>query len=125
MVVRTMSKFELKRICRTIGAVALPRISCPSEEEIGRCKTIFATEISERKLVKIEQYEGEGQVATIVLRASTNAHLDDCERAIDDAVSVYKAAAKNTAFLAGAGACEIALSLHLQAMAESRSGLEQ
>lgn len=55
MVVRTMSKFELKRICRTLGAVALPRLSSPTEEEMGRCKSIYSTEIGERKLVKIEQ----------------------------------------------------------------------
>lgn len=55
MVVRIMSKFELKRICRSLGAVALPRICAPTEEEIGTCRCIFATEIGERKLVQIQQ----------------------------------------------------------------------
>lgn len=59
------------------------------------------------------------------MRSSTNAQMDDCERAIDDAVSVYKASIKNTAFLAGAGACETSLSTHLQSMADTRPGLEQ
>jgi len=45
MVVKIQSKFELRRICKCLGAIALARLGAPSEEEIGTCDEVFVTEI--------------------------------------------------------------------------------
>jgi T-complex protein 1 subunit theta len=48
-------------------------------------------------------------MATIVLRGSTNAMLEDTERAIDNGVNTIKSMIKDPRMVAGAGATEMYL----------------
>jgi len=41
MVVRVMSKFELRRICRCLSATALARLGAPIPEEIGSADEVY------------------------------------------------------------------------------------
>lgn len=41
MIVRIMSKFELKRIATSIGATALASLNAPNKEEMGTCDEVF------------------------------------------------------------------------------------
>ena len=45
MVVRVMSKFELRRLCRCLNATALARLGAPTAEEIGVADDVYQTEI--------------------------------------------------------------------------------
>lgn len=45
MVVKVMSKFELKRICKCLGATPLVRQGAPIPEEIGVCDEVVVEEI--------------------------------------------------------------------------------
>ena len=62
MIVRINSKFELKRICKAIGATPIPRLDAPTpvklflifnkykhflkkKDEMGTCDEIYVTEI--------------------------------------------------------------------------------
>ncbi|KAJ8315066.1 hypothetical protein KUTeg_007216 [Tegillarca granosa] len=100
MVVRLMSKFDLRRLCKSIGATALPRITPPTAEE---------------------QEKEESAIATIVIRGSTDNILDDIERAIDDGVNTFKALTKGLPGLEQYAVCKFAESLEVipRAMAEN------
>ena len=50
--------------------------------------------------------------------------MDDIERAIDDAVNVFRCAIKETGFVPGAGATEITLALKLEHEANLLKGLD-
>lgn len=41
MVVRVMSKFELRRLARCVGAIQLTRLGAPSAEEMGQADHVF------------------------------------------------------------------------------------
>jgi len=41
MVVRLMSKFDVKRICKAIGASPLARLGAPLVDELGTCDEVF------------------------------------------------------------------------------------
>ena len=45
MVVRVMSKFELRRLCRCLNATALARLGAPTADEIGVADEVYQTEI--------------------------------------------------------------------------------
>jgi T-complex protein 1 subunit theta len=64
-------------------------------------------------------------MSTIVLRGSTNALLEDVERAIDDGVNTVKTLVKDNRMLAGAGATEIYLASKLTDFAKTQPGLDQ
>lgn len=47
MAVRVTSKWDLRRLCKTVGAVILPKMICPTKEEIGFCDKVFMDEVGD------------------------------------------------------------------------------
>lgn len=125
MVVRLLSKFELRRLCRTVGATALPKMVPPSPEERGYCDVVEVQEIGDTNVVVFRRDKEDSRVATIVIRGSTSNIMDDVERSVDDAVNSYKSLTKDSRFLPGAGATEIELAKQLTSYGETCPGLEQ
>ncbi|XP_072019103.1 T-complex protein 1 subunit theta-like [Amphiura filiformis] len=125
MAVRLMSKFDLRRVSRSIGAVALPRLTAPTDEEAGHCDHVFVSEIGETPVIIFQQDKDEGAVSTVVVRGSTDNIMDDIERAVDDGVNTFKAYARDARYLPGAGATEIELANQLATYGETVPGLAQ
>lgn len=125
MAIKCMSKFDLRRVARTTGAIALAKMNRPTVDEIGRADLVEVEEIGSTKCVVFKQKKEGSRIATILVRASTQNLLDDIDRAVDDAVNVFKGITKDSRFAAGAGACEIELSRRLHKFADARPGLDQ
>jgi len=126
LTIKIGSKFELRRVCRTVGASTVIRLTDPPTiEQLGFCDSAGEEEIGSTKCTVFRR-DAEGcKVATLVVRGSTQNILDDLERAIDDGVNVVKAMGKDTRFLGGAGATEIHLAHTLSQFADQQSGLDQ
>ena len=126
MIIRIFSKFELRRLCKTVGARAQVRLGAVPTEEQGFCSRVHVREIGLSKVTVFEQKAGDrSKIATIMLRASTQNIINDIERAVDDGVNTIKAMVKDPRFLAGAGATEIELARIVQRQAEQEKGLSQ
>lgn len=125
MVIRLMSKFELRRLCRATQATALPRITPPTPEEAGRCDTVSLAEIGDTPVVVFRQDREDNAVATIVIRGATNNIMDDIERAVDDGVNCFKALTRDGKMVSGAGAVEMELAQRLTTYGQTIPGLEQ
>ena len=125
MAVRLTSKFDLRRLCRAIGAQAQARICAPAVNLLGQCELVEVREIGDEDVTVFECGSEGGRIATIIVRGASQSRIDDVERAIDDAVNYYKALTKDAKLLAGAGAVEIELARLMEAWGEKASGLEQ
>lgn len=124
MVIKISSKFDTKRLCKTLGATALARLGKPIPEEIGYCEDIHCEEVGGTKTVMIST--GDSRVSTIVLRGATPHLLDELERAVDDAINLVRCVVtRDRRFVPGGGAAEIQVAHRLQQWGATVPGLEQ
>jgi T-complex protein 1 subunit theta len=125
MVIKISSKFELRRFCRTTGAVALVKLGQPSADELGYADSISVDEIGGTRVTVVKNEESGNLVSTVVIRGSTDSVLDDVERAVDDGVNSYKAMCRDSRIVPGAGATEIELARRLRDYGAKETGLDQ
>lgn len=69
MVIKVLSKWELRRICNAVHATALVRMGAPTPDEMGTCSLVEVREIGLRKVTVFAQSDDDSRIATIVLRA--------------------------------------------------------
>ncbi|KOC60942.1 T-complex protein 1 subunit theta [Habropoda laboriosa] len=125
MAVRIPSKFDVRRLCKTVGATALPKLTPPTKEELGYADSVHIDEVGDTIVVKFAINGTDSRVSTIIVRGSTENYMDDIERAIDDGVNTFKGITRDGRFLPGAGATEIELAAQLSTYADTLPGLEQ
>ncbi|KAI1505412.1 T-complex protein 1 subunit theta [Biscogniauxia marginata] len=125
LVIKILSKFELRRICRVVGATPLARLGAPMPDEMGSVDVVETIEIGGDRVTVFRQEDEVTRTATIVLRGATQNHLDDVERAVDDGVNVVKAVTRDARLVPGAGATEVQLVGRIQAFGDKTSGLSQ
>lgn len=108
MAVRLNSKFDLRRLSKTVSlaackygslllffylqvnATVLPRLTAPTAQELGYCDQVCVEELGDTPIVAFRQKSKESRIATIVIRGATDNYMDDIERAIDDGVNTFK-----------------------------------
>ncbi|KAK5254736.1 T-complex protein 1 subunit theta, partial [Exophiala xenobiotica] len=127
LVIKILSKFELRRLCRVCNATPLARLGAPMPDEMGSIDVVETTEIGGDRVTVFRQESDTAttRTATIVLRGATQNHLDDVERAIDDGVNVIKAVTKDSRLVPGAGATEMQLVERISHFADKTPGLPQ
>ncbi|GAB1523435.1 T-complex protein 1 subunit theta [Rhizoctonia solani] len=131
LVIKVLSKFDLRRLCRVVGATPLARLGAPTAEEAGSVDIVETVEIGGDRVTVFRQDPPAGsaaeksKTATIVLRGATANTLDDMERAIDDGVNVIKALVKDDRLVPGAGATEIELAKRVESYGAGLKGLSQ
>ncbi|RMY34641.1 hypothetical protein D0865_14133 [Hortaea werneckii] len=125
LVIKVLSKFELRRLCSVVGATPLARLGAPMPDEMGNVDVVETLEIGGDRVTVFRQENEQTRTATLVLRGATQNHLEDVERAVDDGVNVVKAITRDARLVPGAGASEMQLVERLTAMADKTSGLAQ
>ncbi|KAI6043473.1 chaperonin Cpn60/TCP-1 family [Pisolithus marmoratus] len=134
-VLKVLSKFDLRRLCRVVNATPLARIGAPTPEEAGFVDVFETTEIGGDRVTVLRQlvpgdsgYDSKSEktrTATIVLRGATANRLDDLERAVDDGVNVIKGLLKDPRLVPGAGATELELAKRVDTYGSGLKGLAQ
>ncbi|KAL8796341.1 MAG: hypothetical protein Q9195_001248 [Heterodermia aff. obscurata] len=125
LVVKVLSKFELRRLCRVVGATPLARLGAPMPDEMGKVDIVETLEIGGDRVTVFRQENDATRTATLVIRGATQNHLDDIERAIDDGVNVVKAITRDAKLVPGAGATEMQLIERISAFGEKTPELSQ
>lgn len=126
LTIKISSQYELRRLARSTNSRLLVKLAVQSADDLGFCSSVYVREIGLNKVTIFQQASKDTSgVATIILRGSTQNHLEDVERAVDDGINVVKAIGRDARFMAGAGAWQIELARRLQEYASHKAGLEQ
>ena len=125
LIIKILSKFDLRRLCSVVGATPLARFGAPMPEEMGSVDVVETLEIGGDRVTVFRQESEATRTSTLVLRGATQNHLDDVERAVDDGVNVIKAITRDTRLVPGAGATEMQLVELISAQGEKMPGLAQ
>ena len=125
LVVKVLSKFELRRLCRVVGGTPLARLGAPMPDEMGKIDVVETLEIGGDRVTVFRQENDATRTATLVIRGATQNHLDDIERAIDDGVNVVKAITRDAQLVPGAGATEMQLIERISAFGEKTPEMSQ
>lgn len=125
MAVRLPSKFDIRRLAKTVGATALSKLVAPSQDELGYADSVYIDELGDTIVVVFRLDGKASRISTILVRGSTENYMDDIERAIDDGVNTFKGITRDGRFLPGAGATEIELAAQLSAYANTLAQLTQ
>ncbi|KAK5174669.1 T-complex protein 1 subunit theta [Saxophila tyrrhenica] len=125
LVIKVLSKFELRRLCRVVGATPLARLGAPMPDEMGSVDVVETLEIGGDRVTVFRQENEQTRTATLVLRGATQNHLEDVERAVDDGVNVFKAITRDPRLVPGAGATEMQLHERIAGLADKTSGIAQ
>ena len=125
LVVKILSKFELRRLCRVVGATPLARLGAPMPDEMGKVDVVETLEIGGDRVTVFRQENDMTRTATLVIRGATQNHLDDIERAVDDGVNVIKAITRDAKLVPGAGATEMQIVERVSRFADRTSDISQ
>lgn len=124
-VLRIMSKFELKRICKALNATPMASLGEPTQEELGFVDCIEVKEIGSTKVTLLHKDNENTKLVSLILRGPTKTILDDLERSLANGVSVFKQLIKDPRFVFGACSTEAFLYNSLEKQGTSLTGMEQ
>ena len=92
MAVRLTSKWDVRRLCKAVGATPLPKMTPPTQEELGLVDRAYVDELGDTSVVVFRMHESakDTGISTVVVRGATENYMDDIERAVDDGVNTFK-----------------------------------
>ncbi|MEE6525411.1 hypothetical protein FKM82_025394 [Ascaphus truei] len=127
LAVRLERRSQARELELATGARALlADHRAPEDEELGRCQRVYPSEIGGQPVVVFEPHPGAGKgLVTVVVRGATEELLGAAEEAVRGAVQCCRALREEPRMVAGAGAAEVEVSLHLEALGRGQPGLEQ
>lgn len=126
MVIKSPSKWDIQRLCKTVGATALIRLGPATPEEMGACASVHVKEYGVKKVTVFEQAGSEDSlVASILLRSSVVSNINDLERACEDGLACVQHLCRNPNFVPGGGAAEMEVASCLRKLADETDSLDQ
>ena len=126
MAIKVQSKFDIRRISVTCGAMVLNKLKLPTIEEIGKCDLISVRSFGSQKVTLFQQENSRSKIFTIIVRASSTKILDYIEKVIYRSTLAFKTIVKDNRFIAGGGAFEIEIYRRMKSYSSERhSGSKQ
>ena len=128
--VRRVKPEDLRRIAKaTGGQVVATMADMEGNETFDAAALGFCAEVAEERVGDGEllYFRGckSGSACTVVLRGANEYMLDEMDRALHDSLCAVRRILENNSLVAGGGAVEAAVAVHLEALATSMVSREQ
>lgn len=123
---RRVDKQDMRRLAAACGATIVNTFSNNEGEEVfeksslGDAESVYEEALGDNDFVFFKGMKEKSKpVCTLVVRGANEYMVDEVERSLHDALCVVKRTLESGYAVAGGGACEMALALHLEAYASS------
>ena len=130
MGVRRVDKGDLRSIAKVTGGTVLLSLADLEGNEtvdsglFGQADSVVESRVGDGELIYIKGCAST-KAQTIVLRGANDYMLDEIERSLHDALCVVKRTLESKTVVPGGGAVEAALSVYMEAIAETMGNREQ
>lgn len=129
MAVRRVKIEDMRRIAKATGGSIVVTMSNIDGEEVfdpanlGECDRVSEERVGDGELIYIRGCKNTAS-CTVVLRGANEFFLDEMDRALHDSLCVIRRIVENNSLVAGGGAVEAALGMHLDSVATSLGSRE-
>eukprot|EP00005_Dracoamoeba_jomungandri_P010852 CAMPEP_0174273618 /NCGR_PEP_ID=MMETSP0439-20130205/55185_1 /TAXON_ID=0 /ORGANISM="Stereomyxa ramosa, Strain Chinc5" /LENGTH=522 /DNA_ID=CAMNT_0015364893 /DNA_START=14 /DNA_END=1582 /DNA_ORIENTATION=+ len=124
LVVKNVEREDIDFITKTLGCLPIASIEGFTPEKLGTAKVVEEVHTPGGGLVKITGVPNPGRTVSILVRGSNQLVIDEAERSIHDALCVIRSLVRKRFVIAGGGAPETEVALHLSKHAKELSGRE-
>jgi thermosome len=124
LAVRRMKKSDIDNLARATGANIVTSIDAITAKDLGAAGLVEERKESGEEMIYISKCKNPKAVSIIVKGGTTHV-VDELERAIHDALMVVSVVVQGRKIVAGGGAPETELSLHLRRYASQEGGRVQ
>ncbi|MFW6449810.1 MAG: thermosome subunit alpha [Nanoarchaeota archaeon] len=122
--VRRVTKKDMEYIAMATGAGIVSQVQELSSKDLGSAGKVEQVRVGEEDMTFIKECSNPKAV-TILVRGSTEHVASEIKRAVEDALGDLRSALSSGWVVAGAGATEVELAMHLRKYSDSLSGREQ
>lgn len=123
---RRVPKPDMRRLAAACGGALVTTFSNNEGEEVfdkaslGDASSVFEEALGDNDFVFFKGLKDKAKpVCTLIVRGANELMIDEVERSLHDALCVVKRTLESGFAVAGGGACEMALAIHLEAYASS------
>nr|BAC22124.1 t-complex polypeptide 1 [Bruguiera sexangula] len=128
--VRRVRKEDMRHVAKATGATLVSTFADMEGEEtfdsslLGQAEEVVEERIADDDVIMIKGTKTTSAVS-LILRGANDYMLDEMERALHDALCIVKRTLESNTVVAGGGAVEAALSVHLEYLATTLGSREQ
>ena len=130
MAVRRVKPEDLRRIAKATGGQVVVTMADMEGNEtfdnsaLGYCAEVAEERVGDGELLYFRGCKS-GQACTVVLRGANEFMLDEMDRALHDSLCAVRRILENNTLVAGGGAVETAVAVHLEGLATAMGSREQ
>ncbi len=124
LAIRRVKKSDSENLARATGANIVNSIDAITHKDLGTAGLVEERKVSGDEMIYISKCKNPKSVS-IIVRGGTEHVVDELERGIHDALMVVSVVAGGNKIVAGGGAPETELSLHLRKYASQEGGRAQ
>jgi chaperonin GroEL (HSP60 family) len=124
LAVRRVKKSDMEKLARATGAKIVTRVEDLTPEDLGYAEVVEERKVAKESMVFVEGCKDPKSV-TILIRGGSEHIVEECARAVEDAIGAVASAVESGRILPGGGATEAHLAVKLREYATTVGGKEQ
>jgi len=125
MVIKDIERDDIEFISKTLGCIPIASIEGFVPEKLGKADLVEEVTTTGGKIMQFTGVPKPLKTVTVLVRGSNKLVLDEAERSIHDALCVLRSLVRKKFMIAGGGAPEIEIALHLVDYAKTLKGNAQ